>query len=252
MWIYDQTQPEKGSILAALPETVTLPEEQPVLTAPLPDNIDEDSAKDEELHRPAVTRRNFSGTDCWALAAAFLFGSAGAGVITALCGQQKLEWLNYYLRMWLEMFSVAGARSAMVLFAADYLTLIFTATLLMLFGFSAFGPVLVFLFTMLYGAGNGLLISQLFTGTGWKEKVLVFVLTAVPSAAASACLCILGAAALRVSGRIRAYSFLHGGTSALCQPASGVLLRQYLFTLVILLPLCGTTVGFACLESRLF
>lgn len=185
------------------------------------------------------------------LAAAFLAGSAAAGVLYALCNAPQLEWLRAYLQSWLALFSASGTHAAAAIFAAEYITLLAAATCLFLLGFSAFGPVLIVLFMMLYGAGNGILTVQLFSGTSLGGKALLLLLTAVPASAAAACLCLLGAAALRVSGRIRAYSFrtVHPGAE---RPGAAVLFRQYLLTLVLFLPLCGAAAGLACLESRLF
>lgn len=185
------------------------------------------------------------------LAAAFLAGSAAAGVLYALCNAPQLEWLRAYLQSWLALFSASGTHAAAAIFTAEYITLLAAATCLFLLGFSAFGPVLIVLFMMLYGAGNGILTVQLFSGTSLGGKALLLLLTAVPASAAAACLCLLGAAALRVSGRIRAYSFrtVHPGAE---RPGAAVLFRQYLLTLVLFLPLCGAAAGLACLESRLF
>ena len=185
------------------------------------------------------------------LAAAFLAGSAAAGVLYALCNAPQLEWLRAYLQSWLALFSASGTHAAAAIFTAEYIALLAAATCLFLLGFSAFGPVLIVLFMMLYGAGNGILTVQLFSGTSLGGKALLLLLTAVPASAAAACLCLLGAAALRVSGRIRAYSFrtVHPGAE---RPGAAVLFRQYLLTLVLFLPLCGAAAGLACLESRLF
>ena len=178
-------------------------------------------------------------------------GSAAAGVLYALCNAPQLEWLRAYLQSWLALFSASGTHAAAAIFTAEYITLLAAATCLFLLGFSAFGPVLIVLFMMLYGAGNGILTVQLFSGTSLGGKALLLLLTAVPASAAAACLCLLGAAALRVSGRIRAYSFrtVHPGAE---RPGAAVLFRQYLLTLVLFLPLCGAAAGLACLESRLF
>ncbi len=246
MWIYDQSTPESALIPAVLLEASGQLE--------VPDT--QESKPEPEIHsdepRSVLTTQNwrFSSADCWTLAAAFLLGSAAAGVLRALCDGPNNEWLRYYVQQRLQVFSVSDMHPAAALFAVEYLTLLGAATVLMLFGFSAFGPVLIFLFTMLYGVGNGLLFSQLFAGTSWNARLLVFILTLVPSAAASACLCLLGAAALRVSGRIRTYSFL-SGISVPCRPSAGALMKQYLFTIVLLLPLCGAAAGFARIESRL-
>ena len=115
------------------------------------------------------------------LAAAFLAGSAAAGVLYALCNAPQLEWLRAYLQSWLALFSASGTHAAAAIFAAEYITLLAAATCLFLLGFSAFGPVLIVLFMMLYGAGNGILTVQLFSGTSLGGKALLLLLTAVPA-----------------------------------------------------------------------
>lgn len=238
MWIYQQNS-------IAEPSSVQ-PEELPV-----PVTSNESIKEDAPLHRPVQQKRTAAGpADLLLLTAAVLSGSAAAGVIRALCSSLQLEWLDEYLSIWLDAFSVSGTRP-MSLFAAEYFTLAGAATLLLLLGFSAFGPVLIAFFLMLYGTGNGLLMFQLLNGANWKEKWLIFCFTALPSAIAAACLCLLATAALRVSGKIREYSF-HGRAPAQSWPDSGILIRQYLLTIVLLLPLCGAASGMACIESRLF
>ena len=249
MWIYDQTLlPE----IKAPEPPEALPAEMPMLELPAEEIKPAPSAESPVAHLekpPAARPRSFSAADQWTLAAAFLIGSAAAGVIYALCDGQRIEWLEHYIGLWLGTFSASGTASAGSLFAAEYFTLTGVSTLLLLFGFSAFGPVLIFLFVMLYGAGNGLLIVQLFTGTSWNAKLLVIMLTFIPASVAAVCLCLLGAEALRVSGKIRAYSFLNG-TPAICRSSSGSLIRQYLLTLVCFLPLCGAAAGLACAAGR--
>lgn len=110
------------------------------------------------------------------LAAAFLAGSAAAGVLYALCNAPQLEWLRAYLQSWLALFSASGTHAAAAIFAAEYITLLAAATCLFLLGFSAFGPVLIVLFMMLYGAGNGILTVQLFQGQALAEKLCSFCL----------------------------------------------------------------------------
>ena len=249
MWIYDQTLlPEAG----ALEQSETLPAEMPILELPA-EEIKADCAAEvpmAPLEKPPAARpHSLSAADHWTLAAAFLIGSAAAGVIYALCDEQRIEWLDHYIGLWIGTFSASGAASAGSLFAAEYFTLTGVSTLLLLFGFSAFGPVLIFFFVMLYGAGNGLLMVRLLTGTSWNAKLLIIMLTFILASVAAVCLCLLGAEALRVSGKIRAYSFLNGAP-ALCRSSSGRLVRQYLLTLVCFLPLCGAAAGLACAAGR--
>ena len=255
MWIYEPDAPLANHTAPDAAERSLLP--VPACDA----NTFENEAPQEapgtvqpEVHAAPVPARRgaaqaFPGSGM--LAAAFLAGSAAAGVLYALCNAPQLEWLRAYLQSWLALFSASGTHAAAAIFTAEYITLLAAATCLFLLGFSAFGPVLIVLFMMLYWAGNGILTVQLFSGTSLGGKALLLLLTAVPASAAAACLCLLGAAALRVSGRIRAYSFrtVHPGAE---RPGAAVLFRQYLLTLVLFLPLCGAAAGLTCLESRLF
>lgn len=259
MWVYEPKALPAGGPETEPTETVLLPAviadeaevsdaEHVLETAPI------DSVAPQKPTPAAASktseRKAFPAADCALLAGAFLLGSAAAGILCALCDAQHLEWMSYYLEQWPQLFAVTGTRSAAALFAVQYFTLLAAATVLLVLGFSAFGPTLIFLFVMLYGVGNGLLTLQLLPGTSWSKKALVFVLTALPASAASVCLCLLGAAALRVSGQLRAYSFWPGRVG-IDRPRAVVLFRQYLLTLVLLLPLCGAATGLACLESRL-
>lgn len=245
MWVYQQNHPfadQADESLRQLPVPVV----QESCRSP------ELSREPENQNRTAFLQKKrepMEKPDLWFLAAAVLSGTAAAGVVRALCSGFQLEWLDAYLNLWLNCFSDSGTHAA-ALFAAEYFTLAVAATALLLFGFSAFGPALISLFLMLYGTGNGLLMFQLLNGISRKEKLLVGLFTAFPSAVAAACLCFLAATALRVSGRIREYSF-RKSVPVQTRPAIGVLLRQYALTLVLLVPLCGAACGMACIEKRL-
>ena len=110
------------------------------------------------------------------------------------------------------------------------------------------GPVCIFLFTMLYGLGNGLLSAQLLAGADGKS-ILALLLLGIPAACAAGCLCMFGAAALQVSGRIRAYSFRKTAGQA-CSGARE-LMGQYLLVIVVFLPLCGAATGVAYLSGKI-
>ena len=134
------------------------------------------------------------------------------------------------------------------LFCAEYAALAAAATLLLLLGLSAVGPVCIFLFTMLYGLGNGLLSAQLLAGADGKS-ILALLLLGIPAACAAGCLCMFGASALQVSGRIRAYSFRKTAGQA-CSGARE-LMGQYLLVIVVFLPLCGAATGVAYLSGKI-
>ena len=103
---------------------------------------------------------------------------------------------------------------------------------------------------MLYGLGNGTLFAQIFSGLSLQKEALLFLLVPLPAAVAAAGLCLLGASALQVSARIRAYSFF---PSAAVRTTAGpaVLVRNYLLTLMLFLPLCGVSAALAGIGSRL-
>lgn len=141
---------------------------------------------------------------CWRRP--FCWAPAAAGALQAVCDASQQEMLSYFLQCWCGLFSISATPSAAGLFCAEYAALAAAATLLLLLGLSAVGPVCIFLFTMLYGLGNGLLSAQLLAGADGKS-ILALLLLGIPAACAASCLCMFGAAALQVSGRIRAYSF---------------------------------------------
>ena len=162
MWVYQQTGtpahlPEAAQQLptgeaALLPQPQkTLPPEQSAPEVPSP------------LQRHHTETRQKT---CWLLVCAFLIGSGSAGVLLAFCEKQQPDWLQYYLQSWRGLFAAADAHTAASLFGMEYLTLAAAATLLFLMGFSVLGPVLIFLFTMFYGLGNGTLFVQLLSACG--------------------------------------------------------------------------------------
>ena len=165
----------------------------------MPDGV---AQQPERLHR----RMRHASRDCCLLAAAFLLGTAAAGSLQAVCDASQQEMLRYFLQHWCALFSISATPSAAGLFCAEYAALAAAATLLLLLGLSAVGPVCIFLFTMLYGLGNGLLSAQLLAGADGKS-ILALLLLGIPAACAAGGLCMFGAAALQVSGHIRAYSF---------------------------------------------
>ena len=219
MWVYPsdevRTSPETTALLPQLPAESGTPK-QPV---PEPLNAGEAmqdgvAQQPERLHR----RMRHASRDCCLLAAAFLLGTAAAGALQA------------------------------GLFCAEYAALAAAATLLLLLGLSAVGPVCIFLFTMLYGLGNGLLSAQLLAGADGKS-ILALLLLGIPAACAAGGLCMFGAAALQVSGRIRAYSFRKTAGQA-CSGARE-LMGQYLLVIVVFLPLCGAATGLAYLGGKI-
>ena len=157
MWVYQQT-----GTPAHLPEAALLP--QPQKTLP-PERSAPEVPSPLQRHHTETRQKT-----CWLLVCAFLIGSGSAGVILAFCEKQQPDWLQYYLQSWRDLFAAADAHTAASLFGMEYLTLAAAATLLFLMGFSALGPVLIFLFTMFYGLGNGTLFVQLLSDTALKKR----------------------------------------------------------------------------------
>lgn len=266
MWVYqEQTISEAIPQNAALPKaeppaeprrTIALPEEHKAKPKPhcpctedaggLPQSAGEKKAR-RGCIRPTAGRAT---RDCILLAAAYLTGTAAAGVLQALCDARELEVLAFYLERWRALFDVRGAEGAAALFGAEYLAVAGAVTVLLLMGLSALGPTLIFLFLMLYGTGSGLLTAQLLSGLGWKQALAGSFFAGIPAAAAAGCLCLFGAAALQVSSRLHAFSFSGRGHSAVGAGAR-VLVGQYLLTAVVLVPVCGAATGLAVLAAKL-
>ena len=131
----------------------------------------------------------------------------------------------------------------------EYLTLAAAATLLFLMGFSALGPVLIFLFTMFYGLGNGTLFVQLLSDTALKRGNVASV--ACISACGS-CFCRAVHARHRFSAGEqpdpRLFLFCTQGS---CTGHDRIRLTcdssvQYLLTLIVMfVPLCGISAALA-------
>lgn len=248
MWVYPsieaRTLQEKTSLLPQLPAALST--ELPTAEAAnRPEPLT--TAKEKPPASPH-RRAQHASRDCCLLAAAFLIGTAAAGSLQAVCDASQQETLGCFLQRWCGLFSVSALPSAAGLFCTEYAALAAAATLLLLLGLSAVGPVCIFLFTMLYGLGNGLLSAQLLAGADWKN-ILALVMLGIPAACAAGCLCMFGAAALQVSARIRAYSF-HKTAGQACSGARE-LMGQYLLVIVAFLPLCGAAAGLAYLGGKI-
>ena len=180
MWVYQQTGTPAHLPEAAQPlptgEAALLP--QPQKTLP-PERSAPEVPSPLQRHNTETRQKT-----CWLLVCAFLIGSGSAGVLLAFCEKQQPDWLQYYLQSWRGLFAAADAHTAASLFGMEYLTLAAAATLLFLTGFSALGPVLIFLFTMFYGLGNGTLFVQLLSDTALKRETWLLLLAFLPAAAA--------------------------------------------------------------------
>ena len=199
--------------------------------------------------RRARGRRQDLARECAILAASYLFGALLSGVALALGSGDEQAFLSAYLDNWSRLFTLDEPGAVWTLFGAEYLTAAGSATLLLLLGLSAFGPVMIHLFAMLFGMGVGVVSLQLFLTSGWRHALLGLVLSGAPTAAAVAGLCLFGASALQVSGRLQRAAFGRQELPSLAG-ARG-LLAQYLVLNVLFLPVCGVSTALACLAGQL-
>lgn len=268
MWVYQQSNqqspaPAPGAKLTFSDEgssapkaPATRPAQKAVQTAqPAPKKTPaasqtENASESPEFTRGTLRRGGQATRDCLFLAGAYLFGAALAGVAHALCETSELDLLAYYLENWYSLFSVEGPGQVLTLFAVQYLTVVGAITGLLVLGLCAFGPVLIYLFTMLYGFGIGLIGLQMFFQMSWGGFLGYLLLSGLPAAGVAACLCFFGASALQVSSRLQRAAF---GRRDRLGSACGarLLLGQYLMFDVILLPICGIATGLACLANSL-
>jgi hypothetical protein len=151
----------------------------------------------------------------------------------------ELETLDYYLGCWRTSFAAETAAQTMGLFRTELLTASGALTVLLLLGLSAIGSLPIFCFLILYGAGAGMLSFQLLTNLNWKALLVYSAASGLPTALAAGCLCLFGALALQVSGKIQRCSF---GTS-LYSAGAWSLVGQFVRTLFLLLPICGAATG---------
>ncbi len=208
------------------------------------------AAMPSEKRVPETEPAHFSGSasrqrlaghatqDCLLLAAAYLFGTALSGVMQSFCEAKELDMLTYYLQSWGALFTVRDFRSAAALFGAQYFSAMGAVTLLLLFGLCAFGPLLIFLFTMFYGVGTGIVSLQLFLQHTVSQYAAYLVLWGVPAAAMAVCLCFFGATALQVSVRLQHTAFGRKNSVPVASSAR-LLLGQYVLISLFLLPVCG-------------
>lgn len=199
--------------------------------------------------RRARGHRQDLARECAILAASYLFGALLSGVALALGSGDEQAFLSAYLDNWSRLFTLDEPGAVWTLFGAEYLTAAGSVTLLLLLGLSAFGPVMIHLFAMLFGMGVGMVSLQLFLTSGWRHALLGLVLSGAPTAAAVAGLCLFGASALQVSGRLQRAAFGRQELPSLVG-ARG-LLAQYLVLNVLFLPVCGVSTALACLAGQL-
>lgn len=249
MWVYQERQETKQA-----ENFPVVQETPPESETPAIENIPEETAAApavlldvpvSALEKPGTGRR-LPDRDCILLAAAYLLGTFLAGVAAARCTTGDAEPLAYYLNCWQSLFSVQDAAGAVGLFRTELLTVASALTVMLFLGLSALGPLPIFFFTMLYGTGSGLLSAQLLTDLTPQKILALLCVSGLPTALAAAVVCIFGASALQVSGRLCANTFGCGGQA----PAAGALLGQFVRSLFLLLPLCGGAVGMLYLAGQ--
>lgn len=171
MWVYQEPeiQPiEKGPITPP-PSLPPVPEQEPLpaIVQSTPETTVPHIPETEVLSRTAPTshrERSAPHQGCVLLAGSYLSGAFTAGILQALLDTAEMDMLSYYLRCWRGLFAVQSASQIAQLFGTELLTILGVLCVLLLLGLSAIGPVPIYLFTMLYGAGAGLLTFQLFSG----------------------------------------------------------------------------------------
>ena len=201
--------------------------------------------------QPRAKRGGSLTAACLALAGAYLFGALLSGVMLAFSRQQPgtMALASAYLGHWARLFDLEQPGAVWGLFAAEYLTAAFGATILLLLGLSAFGPVLIYLFAMLFGLGVGAVGLQLYLQSGWRSALAGAALSGLPAAAAVTGLCLFGASALAVSSSLHRAAFARQTPHPI--PAARTLLAQYAVLNVLFLPICGVSTALACLAGQL-
>lgn len=203
--------------------------------------------------RTSPERQPRPGRGCLYLAGSYLVGTFSAGLMQGLCSAKEADRLAAYLQRWQELLFVQDAAQAAALFGAELLTVLGALGVLLLLGLSALGPVPIHLFLMLYGAGTGLLTSQLLTLLEPWKFALVALLSGLPTSLMTGILCWFGASALRVSQRLCAFSFggvRRGEQGRVLSPGAKRLVGEFLLAGVVILPLCGASVCLSCLVLR--
>ena len=200
--------------------------------------------------QPRAKRGGSLTAACLALAGAYLFGALLSGVMLAFSRQQPgtMALASAYLGHWARLFDLEQPGAVWGLFAAEYLTAAFGATILLLLGLSAFGSVLIYLFAMLFGLGVGAVGLQLYLQSGWRSALAGAALSGLPTAAAVTGLCLFGASALAVSSSLHRAAFARQTPHPI--PAARTLLAQYAVLNVLFLPICGVSTALACLAGQ--
>ena len=246
MWVYQQPANTEPKPLAALPAPAA-PAKQAGERVPFQKG---ETASPARASKPVRTARGQEiPRACAALAASYLFGTLLSGAALALCRAGEQAFFSAWLDSWASLFVLDGPGAVWTLFGAEYLTVALGAGLLLLAGLSAAGPVLIYLFAMLFGLGVGAAGLQLLLSAGWQSALPGLLLGGAPAAAAVTALCLFGASALAVSSRLQQAAF--GRQAAPVPGTARALLVQYLALNLLFLPLCGVSTALACLAGQL-
>jgi hypothetical protein len=175
---------------------------------------------------------------CLLLAVAYGFGAVLAGVLQARSNGHVQTFLGLYLQNYADLLALRSAKGAVTLFGTQYFSSLAAATLLLVSGLCAFGPLLIFLFVIFYGVGTGMVSLQLLLQASWQQAALVLLFWGLPVSLAAACLCAFGSSALSVGLRLQNAAF-SGKSDTQIALSTRHLVGQYLFWAVLLLPLCG-------------
>ena len=246
MWVYQQPANTEPKPLAALPAPAA-PAKRAGERVPFQKG---ETASPARASKPIRTARGQEiPRACAALAAAYLFGTLLSGAALALCRAGEQAFFSAWLDSWASLFVLDGPGAVWTLFGAEYLTVALGAGLLLLAGLSAAGPVLIYLFAMLFGLGVGAAGLQLLLSAGWQSALPGLLLGGAPAAAAVTALCLFGASALAVSSRLQQAAF--GRQAAPVPGTARALLVQYLALNLLFLPLCGVSTALACLAGQL-
>lgn len=246
MWVYQQPANTEPKPLAALPAPAA-PAKRAGERVPFQKG---EAASPARASKPVRTARGQEiPRACAALAAAYLFGTLLSGAALALCRAGEQAFFSAWMDSWASLFVLDGPGAVWTLFGAEYLTVALGAGLLLLAGLSAAGPVLIYLFAMLFGLGVGAAGLQLLLSAGWQSALPGLLLGGAPAAAAVTALCLFGASALAVSSRLQQAAF--GRQAAPVPGTARALLVQYLALNLLFLPLCGVSTALACLAGQL-
>lgn len=246
MWVYQQPANTEPKPLAALPAPAA-PAKRAGERVPFQKG---EAASPARASKPIRTARGQEiPRACAALAAAYLFGTLLSGAALALCRAGEQAFFSAWMDSWASLFVLDGPGAVWTLFGAEYLTVALGAALLLLAGLSAAGPVLIYLFAMLFGLGVGAAGLQLLLSAGWQSALPGLLLGGAPAAAAVTALCLFGASALAVSSRLQQAAF--GRQAAPVPGTARALLVQYLALNLLFLPLCGVSTALACLAGQL-